>query len=70
MLSGEWTRVGPGKRVLDGGAHWRHVENTTEASLCIQALRQITDGDHLLHYSAVLVSRNLKMLLSGFIVYD
>ena len=29
-----WTRVGPGKHVLDGGTHWRNLANTTEPSMC------------------------------------
>jgi len=29
-----WTQVGPRKHVLDGGAHWRHLANTTEPSMC------------------------------------
>jgi len=29
-----WTRVGPRKHVLDGGAHWRHLANTIEPSMC------------------------------------
>ena len=28
------TRVGPRKHVLDGSAHWRHLANTTEPSMC------------------------------------
>ena len=31
---GVWTRVGSRKHVLDMGAHWRHLENTTEPSMC------------------------------------
>jgi len=27
---GIWTWVGPGKHILDGGAHWRHLANTIE----------------------------------------
>jgi len=34
MLFGIWTRVGLGNHVLCGGAHWRHLENTTEPSTC------------------------------------
>jgi len=39
-----WTRMGSRKHVLDGGAHWRHVANTTEPSMCgaDAALCQIT----------------------------
>jgi len=28
------SRVGPRKHVLDGGAQWRHLGNTTEPSMC------------------------------------
>jgi len=31
---GMWTRMGPRKRVLDVGADWRHLANTTESSMC------------------------------------
>jgi len=34
MPFGIWTQVGPGKHVLDGGAHWRHLVNTIEPSVC------------------------------------
>jgi len=30
---GMWTRVGPRKHVLDGGARWRRLANTTEPSV-------------------------------------
>jgi len=29
-----WTQVGPGSHLLDGDAHWRHLANTTEPSMC------------------------------------
>jgi len=29
-----WTRVGPRKRVLHGGARWRNLTNTIEPSMC------------------------------------
>jgi len=29
-----WTPVGPRKHVLQGGAHWHHLANTTEPSVC------------------------------------
>jgi len=29
-----WTLVGPRKYVLGGNAHWSHLENTTELSMC------------------------------------
>jgi len=31
---GIWTWVGPRKLVLDIGAHWRHMANTIEPSMC------------------------------------
>jgi len=31
---GIWTGVGPRKQVLDEGAHWRHLANTIEPSMC------------------------------------
>jgi len=34
MPFGLWTQVGSVKRVLDGGAHWCHLANTIEASMC------------------------------------
>jgi len=34
MPFGIWTRVGPKKHVLDGDAHWRHLANTSEPSVC------------------------------------
>jgi len=34
MPFGVWTRVGPKKHVLDGGAPWRNLANTIEPSTC------------------------------------
>ena len=34
MPFGLWTPVGRRKHVLDGGAYWRHLANTTEPSVC------------------------------------
>jgi len=34
MPFGIRTRVGPRKHVLDGSAHWRHLTNMTEPSMC------------------------------------
>ena len=34
MPFGIWTRVGPRKHVLGRGAHWGHLVNTTEPSMC------------------------------------
>ena len=46
MPFGMWIPVGPRNHVLDGvrGAHWRHLANTTESSVCggDAALRQTT----------------------------
>ena len=48
MLFGMWTQVGPTKRVLDRGAHWRHLANAIEPSICVGnvALCQITLTTH------------------------
>jgi len=44
-----WTWVGPRKHVLDGGAHWRHMVNTIEPSMCgISAAFLSNYFDHLL----------------------
>ena len=34
MPLGIWTRVGRGKHVLEGGAHWCNLANTTEPFMC------------------------------------
>jgi len=34
MPFGLWTRMGPWKRVLVCGAHWRHLVNTIEPPMC------------------------------------
>jgi len=34
MPFGVWIQVGPRKHMLDGGAYWRHLANTTEPSMC------------------------------------
>ena len=34
MTLGIWTRVGPRKYVLHEAAHWHHLANTTEPSMC------------------------------------
>jgi len=34
MLFGIWTWVGPRKHVLDWDAHWHHLGNTIELSMC------------------------------------
>jgi len=34
MPFGMWTQVCRRKHVLDGGAHWRHLANTIEPSVC------------------------------------
>jgi len=33
MPFGMWTRVGPRKHILDVGAHWSYLANTTEPSM-------------------------------------
>jgi len=49
MLFGMWTRMGPMKHVLDGAAHWRHLANMIELSVCG------CDATFLSNYSAHLV---------------
>ena len=34
MPFGIWTWVGPSKHVLGRSAHWRHLANTIEPSMC------------------------------------
>jgi len=34
MSLGMWTWVGLRKHVLHGGAHWRHLANTIDLSMC------------------------------------
>jgi len=34
MLFGIWTYVDPRKHVFSGGAHWCHLANTIEPSMC------------------------------------
>jgi len=34
MPFGMWTWVGPRKHILDRGAHWRHLANMIEPSMC------------------------------------
>jgi len=34
MPFGVWIHVGPGRHVLNGGAHWRHLVNTIEPAVC------------------------------------
>jgi len=29
-----WIQMSPRKHALDGGAHWRHLVNTIEPSMC------------------------------------
>jgi len=45
---GMQTRLGPTKHILDGGAHWRQLANTTEPSVCggDASLCQITLTTH------------------------
>jgi len=46
MPFGLWTLVGPRKHVLDGGAHWRNLTNTTEPFM------RGSDAAFLSHYFA------------------
>ena len=39
MLLGMLSRVCPENHVLDRGAHWRHLANTIEPSVCAAAMR-------------------------------
>jgi len=41
MPFGLWTQVGPRKHALHGGAHWRHLANTAELSICAAAPRHV-----------------------------
>jgi len=34
LLLGRIAALGPRMHVLDAGAHWRHLENTIEPSVC------------------------------------
>jgi len=43
-----WTQVGPSNHVLDGGAHRRHLANTTEQSMCDGYVAFLSNNsDHL-----------------------
>ena len=42
MSFGMWTQVGPRNHVLDDGAHWCHLVNTTEPSMCCSIMGQVT----------------------------
>ena len=45
-----WTRVGPTNHALDGGAHWSHLANTTEPSMCGGYAAFLSNySDHWLH---------------------
>jgi len=51
MPSGMWKRVGSRKQVLDGGAHWHHLANTIEPSMCGLLSNYF---DHLFNWPAFL----------------
>jgi len=46
MPYGMWTPVGPRNHALDDGAHWHHLANTIEPSMCAgnTTLCQITSA--------------------------
>jgi len=50
MVFGLWTRVGQRKHELHGGAHWRHLANTTELSVCDGDAALSNYSDHLLPF--------------------
>jgi len=41
MLFGIWTRVASRKHALGESAHWRHLANTIEPSMCAAAMRPV-----------------------------
>ena len=60
MLFGVWTGVVPRNHILDGGAHWLNMANTTEQSVYDgdAALRQLNTARLLAHTSVVDESSN------------
>jgi len=57
MSFGMWTRVGPRKHVLDGGAYWRHLANTTGPSICGSDRAFLSNYfDHLLLFPSLLLT--------------
>jgi len=62
MPFGLWTRVGARKHVLDGGAHWCHLANTIEPSMCSgNAVFLSNYFDHLLCNFDVEVLRKVQL---------
>ena len=60
---GIWTGVGPRKQVLDEGAHWRHLANTIEPSMCGSDAAFLSNCfDHLL----LLMMMIMLLLLYSF----
>ena len=55
MPFGARTRVGPSKHVLDWGAHWRHLVNELEPSMC-GGDAAFLSSDHLLLMCSTLLS--------------
>jgi len=53
MPFGIWTRVGPRKHVLHGGAHWRQPANAIEPPMCDGDAAFLSNYvDHLLVFTA------------------
>jgi len=56
-----WT---PRKHVLDAGAHWRHLANMTELSMCVGDATFFSNYfDHVLHLATTKVIRLNAILL-------
>ena len=52
MSFGLWTPVGTKNDVLDGGAHWRNLANTTEPFECGGEGAFLSNYfDHLVHFA-------------------
>ena len=73
MLFGTWTWVGPQKDVLEWGAHWRRLANTTEPSMCGGDAAFLSNYfDHLLVLSGMWLSsktsavHSVREWLAGF----
>jgi len=71
MPFGLWTQMRPRKHVLHGGAHWRHLANTTELSMCScdAAFCQITLTTFFC-YSCTVQTISYTMSKKGICVYD
>ena len=50
MPFGIWTRVDLRKHVLDDGAHWRNLANTTEPSMCVGDAASLSNYFDLLFF--------------------